>query len=59
LFQIHPFIKEEDIFIFDEFSILGHEFMALETFKKRMGKDWKFQFIRAIKYFRQIALQIK
>jgi O-methyltransferase len=59
LFHIHPFLKEGDILIFDEFSSFEHEFMALETFKKCTGTDWKFQFSGAVNNYRQIALQIK
>ena len=59
LFQIHPFIKKGDILIFDEFSSYEDEFLALETFKRCTGKDWKFEFIGAINNFSHIAIQIK
>ncbi|MGA1978280.1 MAG: TylF/MycF/NovP-related O-methyltransferase [Bacteroidales bacterium] len=59
LFQIHPFIKKDDILIFDEFSSVENEFLALETFRKCIGKDWGFQFLGAVNNFRQVALQIK
>jgi hypothetical protein len=59
LFQIHQYIKKEDIIIFDEFSSFEHEFMAFETFRKCVGKAWKFQFLGAVNNYKQVALQIK
>jgi hypothetical protein len=59
LFQIHQYIKKGDILIFDEFSSFENEFMALETFRKCVGRDWEFQFLGAVNNFKQVAIRIK
>jgi len=59
LFQLHAFLKEGDILIFDEFSNFEHEFRAFEIFKKSTGRKWKYDLIGAVNNFRQIAIRIK
>lgn len=59
LFQLHIYMKPNDILIFDEFSNFNHEFLAFEIFKKCTGRDWKYEFIGSVNNNRQIAYRIK
>ena len=58
LFQLHAFLEQGDILIFDEFSSYDHEFSAFEIFKKCAGREWKYEFVGAVNNFRQVAIQI-
>ena len=59
LFQLHNFLSDHDILIFDEFSSYEHEFLAFQLFKECTGREWEYELIGAVNNYRQIAIILK
>jgi O-methyltransferase len=57
LTSLHPYLRKDDILIFDEFNVPNHEFLAFECYTKAFYVNY--DLIGAVNNYFQVAIKIK